>query len=59
MIELIVALVVLGLILWGLQQFPLDPTIKKIITVVVIIVAVLWVLQALGLWSGANLNFRR
>ena len=40
-------LVLCGLALWALGQFPIDPTIARIIRVVVIVVAVLYVLDAL------------
>jgi len=36
-----------GLALWALGQFPIDPTIARIIRVVVIVVAVLYCLDAL------------
>jgi hypothetical protein len=52
MIDIIVALIVLGLILWVVDQIPIDATIKRIIHVVAIVVAVLWCLQALGWWNG-------
>jgi len=58
MIEILVALVILGLILWVVDQLPLDATIKRIIHVVAIVVAVLWCLQALGLWHGFPRRFR-
>jgi len=46
-IPIIVTLVISGLILWAITQFPLDATIVKLIRVVVIVVAVLYVLNAL------------
>jgi len=50
--ELLVALVILGLILWVVSQLPIDATIKRIIHVVAVVIAVLWCLQTLGLWTG-------
>ena len=47
LITLIVVLVLCGLALWALGQFPIDATIARIIRVVVIVVAVLYVLDAL------------
>ncbi len=56
-VSLIVVLVLLGLLLWALEQFPLDATIKTIIKVVAVVVAVLYVLQAFGLFhSGLTLK---
>jgi cytochrome b subunit of formate dehydrogenase len=46
LISLVIALVVAGLILWAIEQFPLDPTIVRIIRVVVIVAVVLYCLTA-------------
>ena len=46
-IELLVVLVLAGLVLWAVSQFPLDATIARLIRVVVIVAVVLWVLGAL------------
>lgn len=47
LLSVIVALVIAGLVLWAVSQFPLDATIARIIRVVVIVAAVLYVLGAL------------
>lgn len=47
MLTIILTLVVIGLILWGLDQIPMDGTVKRIIHVVVIILVVLWLLQVI------------
>jgi L-asparagine transporter-like permease len=53
LLQLILVLVVAGLILWAIAQFPLDATIQKLIKVVVIVVAVLYVVYFLfGVFSG-------
>lgn len=49
MINVLVGLVLLGLLLWAVNQLPLDPAIRQIIRVVAIVAAVYWVLRALGL----------
>lgn len=50
MIQLIVVLIVIGVLLWLVEtQIPMDPTIKKIIRIVVIVCVVLWVLMVFGL----------
>jgi hypothetical protein len=46
LITLIVALIVAGLLLWAITQLPIDPQITKIIRVVIIVAAVLYVLAA-------------
>lgn len=51
-VSILVALVVCGLLLWAAMQLPLDPAIKGIIRVVVIVLLVLWLLRAFGLWHG-------
>jgi hypothetical protein len=50
LIQLVVVLVVIGLLLWLVEtQLPIDPTIKRILHVVVIVAVVLWLLAAVGL----------
>ncbi|MGB5835209.1 MAG: Thivi_2564 family membrane protein [Thiohalocapsa sp.] len=50
LITLIVTLVVVGLILWLINNYiPMDSTIKKILNVVVVIVVILWLLSVFGL----------
>lgn len=46
LISIVVALVVAGLILWAITQFPLDATIVKLIRVVVVVACVLYILNA-------------
>lgn len=53
LIGIIVALVVVGIVLWALTQFPIDPTIAKLIRVLVIVVVAIWICYALfGLTGG-------
>lgn len=54
LIQIIVALVLLGLALWVVDQIPIDATVKRIIHVIVIVVAVLWVLQVFGFLGGVE-----
>ena len=49
LIQLVIALVVVGVILWLINTYiPMDATIKKILNVVVIIAVLLWLLSAFG-----------
>jgi hypothetical protein len=49
LIQLIIALVVVGVILWAVNTYiPMDATIKRILNVVVILVVVLWLLSVFG-----------
>jgi uncharacterized membrane protein YvlD (DUF360 family) len=47
LVSIIVVLILAGLALWAIGQFPLDATIARIIRVVVIVAVVLYVLSAL------------
>jgi hypothetical protein len=50
LITLVVTLVVVGLILWLINNYiPMDGTIKKILNVVVVIAVILWLLSVFGL----------
>jgi ABC-type siderophore export system fused ATPase/permease subunit len=50
LITLVVTLVVVGLILWLINNYiPMDGTIKKILNVVVVIFVILWLLSVFGL----------
>jgi hypothetical protein len=58
LIGLILTLVVVGVLLWLLNNYvPMDGKIKSIVNVVVVIVVVIWVLQAVGL-LGSLQNIR-
>ena len=60
LIGLILTLVVVGVLLWLLNNYvPMDPKIKTIINVVIVIVVVIWLLQAFGvLGSLRDLRIR-
>ncbi len=48
LITIVVVLILVGLALWAIDSIPMDATIKRIIHVLVIIGAILYVLSALG-----------
>jgi hypothetical protein len=48
LISIIVALVVVGLVLYLIDIIPMDRTIKQIIRLIVIIAVIIWLLQAFG-----------
>ncbi|HEY5956920.1 MAG TPA: Thivi_2564 family membrane protein [Polyangiaceae bacterium] len=56
LIQLVVTLVVVGLLLWLINNFiPMDGKIKQILNVVVVIAVILWLLSAFGVMgSGCN-----
>jgi hypothetical protein len=50
LINLVIALVVVGVLLWLVNNYiPMDSKIKSILNVVVVVGVVLWVLTAFGL----------
>lgn len=58
LIGIVVALVIVGIVLWALTQFPIDPTIAKLIRVLVIVIAAIWVCYALfGMVGGGVGHF--
>ena len=55
LIQLIIVLVVFGVVLWAINNYiPMDATIKKILNVVVIIAAILFVLSAFGVLGSLS-----
>ena len=55
LIQLIVALVVVGVALWLINNYiPMDGTIKKILNVVVIVVVILFILNAFGVLGSLS-----
>ena len=55
LIQLVIVLVVFGVLLWAINTYiPMDATIKKILNVVVILVAILFILSALGLLGSMS-----
>ena len=49
-IQIAITLIVIGVLLWLAQTYiPMDPTIRKILIAVVVIMTVLWLLRAFGL----------
>ncbi|MDD5323366.1 MAG: hypothetical protein PHD43_22690 [Methylococcales bacterium] len=53
LVSIVVALIVVGLLLWLVNSFiPMDARIKQILNIVVIIAVVLWLLSAFGVLSG-------
>jgi len=50
LIQLIVGLVLVGVILWLVETYvPMDPAIKVVLRIVVVLVVVLWLLRVFGL----------
>lgn len=52
LLSLIIALIVIGVLLWLVNSYiPMDATIKRILNIVVIVAVVLWLLKAFGLFD--------
>jgi hypothetical protein len=55
LISLVVTLIVVGVLLWAVNTYiPMDPTIKKILNVVIVIAVVLWLLAAFGVLGSLH-----
>jgi hypothetical protein len=55
LIQLVVVLIVVGVLLWLVNNYiPMDGKIKRILNVVVVIVVVLWLLNVFGLFSSLS-----
>lgn len=50
LINLVIVLLVVGILLWVVNNYiPLDRKIKKILNIVVLVVVVIWLLQTFGI----------
>jgi hypothetical protein len=57
LINLLITLVVVGLILWLINNYiPMDGKIKQILNFVVVILVIIWLLQAFGLFGGMRMG---
>lgn len=54
MIELLIALVIVGAVLYLLQLVPIDGTVKTIIQVIIIVFLVIWAIKILLPMAGIN-----
>jgi hypothetical protein len=55
LIQLVVILIVVGVLLWLVNNYiPMDGKIKRILNIVVVIVVVLWLLNVFGLFSSVS-----
>jgi len=52
LINIVIALIVVGVLLWLVNTYiPMASSIKTILNVVVVVAVAIWVLQAVGLWG--------
>jgi hypothetical protein len=61
LIQLVIVLIVVGVLLWLVNNYiPMDRKIKSILNIVVVIAVVLWLLNMFGLFSSmSNMHFGR
>lgn len=53
LVSLVVTLIVVGVLLWLVNNYiPMDAKIKSILNIVVVVVVVLWLLNLLGLMDS-------
>lgn len=48
LIQVLIALLVVGVILWGISQIPMDATIARFIGVAVIVIVAIWLIYLLA-----------
>jgi hypothetical protein len=52
LIHLVLVLIVVGVLLWAVNTYvPMDPKIKKLLNIAVVIAVVVWILNAFGLFG--------
>ena len=57
MISILVTLVIIGLLLWLVNNYiPMDGKIKSILNIIIVIAVIIWLLQAFGLLGGVGLR---
>ncbi|MDR3424096.1 MAG: hypothetical protein P4M13_03325 [Alphaproteobacteria bacterium] len=55
LMHVVIALIVVGILLWLVNNYiPMDGKIKGILNAIVVIVVVIWLLQAFGLLGAIN-----
>lgn len=52
LLSIIIALVLVGVLLWAINEYlPIQPGIKKLLNIIVVVVLAIWLLNALGVWG--------
>ena len=55
LLQIVVVLIVVGVLLWLVNNYiPMDSKIKGILNAVVVILVILWLLQAFGILGSLN-----
>ncbi|MBX3489905.1 MAG: hypothetical protein KF769_01790 [Parvibaculum sp.] len=57
LLNLVITLIVVGVLLWLVNNYiPMDPKIKQILNVVVVIVVIVWLLQLFGVLGAIGVR---
>jgi bacteriorhodopsin len=60
LLTLIFVLVLIGVLLWAINTYiPMDPKIKKILNVAVVVIVVLWLMYVIGLLPLGDIKVPR
>lgn len=59
LIGLLITIVILGLILWAIEQLPLPPPFPMVVRIIFIIILILILVQFLGVYGGGPIFLRR
>ena len=55
LVNIVVALIIVGVLLYLVNRFiPMASSIKTILNIVVVVFVCVWVLQGVGLWNGIS-----
>jgi hypothetical protein len=55
LVQLVITLIVVGVLLWAVNTYiPMDPKIRQILNIVVVIAVVLWLLRVFGVLDVAR-----
>jgi hypothetical protein len=57
-LQLVAAVVIVGVVVWGLMQLPMDETFKKVARVILIVALVIWAVYVLLGMIGAQPAFK-
>jgi hypothetical protein len=57
LLSLLILLIIVGVVLWLVNTYiPMDPKIKMIINIVIVLVVIIYLLKLFGVFSGMNVG---
>jgi len=60
LITLILTFVVVGVVMWAINAYiPMEPNIKRLLNIAVVIILVLWLLSVFGIIGALDVPIRR